>query len=706
MDTVRQINLGYSLKNIPIPPAREYMKLLISRTEDVVKRMRWKAFFYLKGTSDACDKERYGFRSRKCPPQIDELTAFEDDVHRMIDNVKFRPASSEFQDTLRSDLKRIRESSNVVIAADKTRNLYSMPADRYEKLLEENITKTYRKAPANVYSDINEEAKEIAENLDLDNRMDKLPKAQAYVTLKDHKDNFADKLPCRLINPAKTEMGKVSKTILDRIIGPLREKVCPNLWKNTSSVLEWFKSIDNKAKHTFIVFDIVDFYPSITEDLLRQALSFAQAHVPIKQNDIDIIMHARKSLLFDGGQAWMKKEKDGAFDVTMGSYDGAEVCELVGAFLLSRLTPLLGENKVGLYRDDGLGVVKNSSGPALDRTRKNIIGLFRALGLKITIEINLNEVNYLDLAMSLRSGTFRPFLKPNTTPMYVNAASNHPPQILKNIPTGINKRLTNISCNKEVFDDAKRVYQDALKTSGYKNRLEYDDQLGNHAPRNRKQRRRNVIWYNPPYSKSVKTNIGGTFLRLIRKHFPDDSPLHKLFNKNTVKVSYSCTSNMASHINRHNASILQPAKPTEPCNCRAIESCPLKGECKAADLVYEATVQSTTGVTKSYIGSTATAFKTRYANHQSSMRHEKYANSTELAKHVWSLKRSGTDYEITWKIKARARSYNNITKRCNLCTVEKLHILKAEKQDALNRRSEMISKCRHDRKYLLAYATT
>ena len=89
-------------------------------------------------------------------------------------------------------------------------------------------------------------------------------------------------------------------------------------------------------------------------------------------------------------------------------------------------------------------------------------------------------------------------------------------------------------------------------------------------------------------------------------------------------------------------------------------------------------------MTKSYIESTATAFKTLYANHQSSMRHEKHANSTELAKHVWSLKRSGTDYEITWKIKARAKSYNNITKRYKLCTVEKLRILKAERQDALH----------------------
>ena len=137
-------------------------------------------------------------------------------------------------------------------------------------------------------------------------------------------------------------MGIVSKKILDSIICTLCEKVCTNLWKNTASVIEWFGSIEQKEKHMFIVFDIVSFYPSITEDLLRKALEFAQQYVQVKQSDADIIMNARKSLLFNEDQPWMKKEKDGAFDVTMGSYDGAEVCEIVGAFILSKLEPILG----------------------------------------------------------------------------------------------------------------------------------------------------------------------------------------------------------------------------------------------------------------------------------------------------------------------------------------------------------------------------
>jgi len=88
------------------------------------------------------------------------------------------------------------------------------------------------------------------------------------------------------------------------------------------------------------------------------------------------------------------------------------------------------------------------------------------------------------------------------------------------------------------------------------------------------------------------------------------------------------------------------------------------------------------------------------------MRHEKYENSTELAKYVWSLKRSNTAYEIGWTIKERARSYSNVSGKCNLCISEKFQILKAAKSQALNQRSEMISSCRHDRKYLLAHSVT
>ena len=72
----------------------------------------------------------------------------------------------------------------------------------------------------------------------------------------------------------------------------------------------------------------------------------------------------------------MKKEKDGSLDVTMGSYDGAEACELVGALILSKLRPLLVDQCVGLYRDDGLAIMKDATGHDADRTRKQIIQIF------------------------------------------------------------------------------------------------------------------------------------------------------------------------------------------------------------------------------------------------------------------------------------------------------------------------------------------
>ena len=82
-------------------------------------------------------------------------------------------------------------------------------------------------------------------------------------------------------------------------------------------------------------FDIAEFYPSISEDLLRKALRWAKAQVTITDNEEEVIFNARKSLLFCDCKAWAKKDGRGLFDVTMGSYDGAEVCELVGSFALN-----------------------------------------------------------------------------------------------------------------------------------------------------------------------------------------------------------------------------------------------------------------------------------------------------------------------------------------------------------------------------------
>ena len=94
--------------------------------------------------------------------------------------------------------------------------------------------------------------------------------------------------------------------------------------KNTSDVISWFKSIKNKQNCKFISFDIKDFYPTITKELLSKCLSFAETKVQITEDDKEIIYHSRKSLLFDKGNTWMKKGGD-IFDVAMGAYDGAEV---------------------------------------------------------------------------------------------------------------------------------------------------------------------------------------------------------------------------------------------------------------------------------------------------------------------------------------------------------------------------------------------
>ena len=113
---------------------------------------------------------------------------------------------------------------------------------------------------------------------------------------------------------------------------------------------------------------IENFYPSITEKLLTDAITFAKQHTSITDRDIDIIMHSRKSLLFDQNTAWIKKNNS-SFDVTMGSYDGTEVCELVGLFILNDLCNEYGKDNIGLYRDDGLAIFKHTSRPQAERIK-------------------------------------------------------------------------------------------------------------------------------------------------------------------------------------------------------------------------------------------------------------------------------------------------------------------------------------------------
>ena len=97
----------------------------------------------------------------------------------------------------------------------------------------------------------------------------------------------------------------------------------------------------------FIKFDIVEFYPSITEKLLRKALNFAKEHTTISAQEEEVIWHARKSLLFSSNSTWVKREGE-QFDVTMGSFDGAEICELVGLYILNLLSQRFEKDSIGL----------------------------------------------------------------------------------------------------------------------------------------------------------------------------------------------------------------------------------------------------------------------------------------------------------------------------------------------------------------------
>ena len=203
-----------------------------------------------------------------------------------------------------------------------------------------------------------------------------------YITLKDHKENFQSNPKFRQINPAKTELGKVSNVVLDNINNRIRNIINVNQWKNSNSVIEWFSSLKNKSNCIFLSFDIVEFYQSITQDLLEKVIQWAKTITTITEEQETIIHHARKSLLFHDGTPWVKKNNDSMFDVTMGSFDGAEICDLVGLYLLHHLAEKFGTKFVGL------AIIQGKSARIADNVRKKLHEIFKAHGLRITAEVS------------------------------------------------------------------------------------------------------------------------------------------------------------------------------------------------------------------------------------------------------------------------------------------------------------------------------
>ena len=128
----------------------------------------------------------------------------------------------------------------------------------------------------------------------------KMAERQAFISLKNHKENFEN-------NPKPNNPKLLSKQVLDRINNNIRSKTNFNQWRNAKSVIDWFSNTREKKKHSFLIFDIVDFYPSISEHLLKLSLTYAMQFTTVSDEDIEINTHSRKTLLFDKNETWIKE---------------------------------------------------------------------------------------------------------------------------------------------------------------------------------------------------------------------------------------------------------------------------------------------------------------------------------------------------------------------------------------------------------------
>ena len=453
-----------------------------------------------------------------------------------------------------------------------------------------------------------------------------------------------------------------------------------------------------------------------------KAIRWARTITSVSQAEERTILHCRKNFLFWKGQAWEKRENK-EFDVGQGSLDSAEVSELVGLYILSELKKLIPQENIVLYRDDLLAVVDRSA-RLVDRLRKDVIKLFQDFGLRVTTETNLRCTDFLDVTLNLEDGSHRPFRKDNRIPVYIDSRSNHPPVVKKNLPKMIGKRISDLSSNKEIFESEKSIYQEALRNAGFKEDLKYE------KSKKTRRRRRSILWFNPPWSDTVKTNIGSSFLKLIDKHFKDDDFLGYHFNRQKMKISYSTMPNMKRIITGHNRRLTDPKEEIklEDCdkrgNCRD-ECFEERAKCQSRCSIYQASLQYETPHTsipalripkfKVYTGLTKNTLRERVNHHNWTFTNERNnpfnppaernskLQNTSLSTHVWKLKRRRIQYNLKWRIIKQASVYSKESGGCNLCLEEKTAIMFADEKTSLNKRTEIMQKCRHREEHLLKY---
>ena len=263
--------------------------------------------------------------------------------------------------------------------------------------------------------------------------------------------------------------------------------------------------------------------------------------------------------------------------------------------------------------------------------------IFQECGLSIVCKINLTSVDFLDVSFDMKQETYTPYRKPNNNSTYIHKNSNHPQNILRDLPKSISKRISDTSVNEEIFNAHIPINEQALKNSGFNNNLTYRQlqHSNSHIREIQKKRKRKIIWFNPPFSTKVKTNIGKILFKLRHKRFPKTNQLYKIFSKNTIKISYSCTSNMGAIVSAHNQRLLTVNKSSFGCNCGNKSNCLLEQKCLIPKVIYQADVKDDVEDEYNfYYGLTETLFKERFGNHTKSFNHRRYQNGTELSKDI------------------------------------------------------------------------
>lgn len=710
---MKNVEIKFSKKDIPIPAQEEVKRQMVRRTYEFIVRLRWRILSELHPEKfrKTKPKETYQYKTEKFPTNIQckSLEQFEKELWELIKNMQFRKVSNEFQRKLKTKIKEIKTNKNLIIESDKTYNFYEVPVETYKKLMVDEISKAYKRTEGGKIKEMDTKARETIEKIDLEERIMKTKKQDAFCKLKDHKDMFQRNPAIRLINPTRQDIGQISRLVLKKMIKHIKRKLSINLWDNTQDMINWIKpKWEANERLSFIQLDVVAMYPSIKRKLFESSLAWAKGIEGVEMSRVEeeIIMANRASILINDKKEWEKTEED--FDVGIGSKDGSECCELVDCFILSEIAreKIMEKENIGTFRDDFLGITDKSRAEN-ERTKKKLIKLFEKWGLKIEIETNKTRIQYLDVDMNSEERTFGPYQKPNNRLIYVNKRSNHSQKTLKHIPQTIEKRLNTISSSREKFQNAKPEYERALKDSGYQEKLTWTEEGANRARRRKKKR--NTLYYNPPFSQNIKTKTGKEFLKLIKKWFESDEQLKKKINRKTIKISYSSMRNLGQHISNHNIKILNQSNNNdtkENCNC-VRSTCPIPNgtegkNCRSTQIVYKAKIyeeeeneegEKLMKETKNYIGGTSQQIKSRVSFHNSCIRYEHLAKTSELAKYGHKLKRSGKEFNIKWEILELSHKIKPGQQYCRLCIAEMHWILYKRDLNTLN--GFRMEQCKH-----------